>query len=164
MKPRVAVETGVAAGWTSRAILEAQQRNARGQLWSSDFPYLKNDDPTSSIGCLVPESLRAGWYLRIEGDRRNLPEILNECGPIDLFHYDSDKSFNGRNWAMKTVASSLHQRSVVVMDDIQDNMFFARFVLRSGYRWMVIRSGGKYVGIASQAALPWERSVSRKDT
>ena len=44
IKPYTVVETGVAAGWTSLAILRALNKNGRGHLYSSDFPYfeLKN--------------------------------------------------------------------------------------------------------------------------
>ena len=35
------VETGVAAGWTSLAILRALQKNGEGNLYSSDFPYFR---------------------------------------------------------------------------------------------------------------------------
>ena len=37
--PSVVVETGVARGVTSRIVLEALDRNDRGQLWSIDLPH-----------------------------------------------------------------------------------------------------------------------------
>ena len=36
---KVVVETGVAAGWSSLAILGAFEKNGEGKLYSSDFPY-----------------------------------------------------------------------------------------------------------------------------
>lgn len=146
-KPAVVVETGVAAGWSSRAILEALEVNGAGHLWSSDFPYLKLEDPSRHVGCLVPERLKDRWTLLLDGDRRNLPAILDTCGPVDLFHYDSDKSRRGREWAMAQVPDRLSSRAVVVVDDIGDNLFFADHVAATGATAEVVEFGGKYLGI-----------------
>ncbi|MDP2620675.1 MAG: hypothetical protein Q8P46_10970 [Hyphomicrobiales bacterium] len=62
--PMTVVETGVAAGWSSAAFLEALERNGDGgRLFSSDFPYLRQKNPTADIGLLVPKPLRANWRL-----------------------------------------------------------------------------------------------------
>lgn len=157
LKPSVVVETGVAAGWTTRAVLEAQERNGLGELWSSDFPYLKNPHPEQAIGCLVPERLKQRWYLELEGDRRNLPRILERCGSVDLFHYDSDKSYRGRAWALQAVLPHVHESSLIVMDDIQDNMLFADFVRNTGYEHVVFAFDGKYVGMTAHPNAPWQQ-------
>lgn len=43
-RPAVVVETGVAAGWSSVAILEALEANQGGTLYSSDFPLVIAND------------------------------------------------------------------------------------------------------------------------
>ena len=49
-KPLNIVETGVAAGWTSLFILRALQKNGKGFLYSSDFPYFRLKNPEQYIG------------------------------------------------------------------------------------------------------------------
>ena len=52
-RPDRIVETGVAYGWSSLAILLALEENGRGALVSIDRPYpgLDND---AFVGCVVP--------------------------------------------------------------------------------------------------------------
>ncbi len=87
------MKPGVAAGWSSCAILEALEVNGSdGRLFSSDFPYIRQRDSAAEIGTLVPAKFRERWRLAVDGDRVNLPRFLDEIKTIDLFHYDSDKS------------------------------------------------------------------------
>lgn len=148
LRPRVVVETGVAAGWTSQAILDALERNGEGTLWSSDFPYFRLEEPEKYVGCLVDDALKARWHLGLQGDRANLAEFLPEIETIDLVHYDSDKSIEGRQFAMDAVASRLTPDSVVVMDDIDDNTFFRDWVARTGRSCRVFARGRKFVGLS----------------
>lgn len=126
-RPTVVVETGVAAGWSSAAILAAMQKNGRGQLWSSELVYDRpwlHDDYHQFVGMVVDPSLRDRWTLLLDGDRTNLPIILEACGPIELFHFDSDKSTAGRRFAFDLVRPRLAQGAAVVVDDINDNLHF----------------------------------------
>jgi predicted O-methyltransferase YrrM len=145
-RPRVMLETGVAAGWSSRALLEAARANGGGALFSSDFPYLRMADPERYIGCLVPEELRASWRLDIRGDRRALPDLLARAGSIDFFHYDSDKSASGRRFALSLIKPRLSPRAVLIMDDIDDNTFFRRFTESTGLPSRVFAFAGKHLG------------------
>lgn len=147
-KPQVIVETGVAAGFSSQAFLEALEKNGFGRLFSSDFPYFRIADPEKYIGCIVDEHLKARWSLRIEGDETNIPAIVSEVERIDLFHYDSDKSYSGRAFAMDRVKPLLSEESIVVMDDIQDNSYFKDLVEgEDPSSWKVFRYGDKFVGL-----------------
>jgi predicted O-methyltransferase YrrM len=149
LRPRVVVETGVAAGWTSQAILDALERNGGdGSLWSSDFPYFRLEDPEKYVGCLVDGALKGRWHLGLNGDRTNLAEFLPQLETIDLVHYDSDKSIEGRQFAIDAVASRLTPDSVVVMDDIDDNTFFRDWVARTGRSCRVFARGRKFVGLS----------------
>jgi predicted O-methyltransferase YrrM len=123
-RPARVVETGVAAGHTSRAILSAIAANGHGHLWSSDLPYFTLERGESYIGMIVEDELKGAWSLRTEGDRRCLPAIVEEAAPIDLFHYDSDKSRDGRTFAWSLVAPRLAPDAIVLFDDIQDNGHF----------------------------------------
>ncbi len=146
-EPAVVVETGVAAGFSSHAILLALERNGRGELWSSDFPYVRLPDPARAVGCAVPERLRSRWHLYLRGDVRNLRRIVRETGPIDLFHYDSDKSYIGRSRALRIVEPHLRTGAAVVFDDVQDNAFFLDLVRTRGGPARVFSHANKYVGL-----------------
>ena len=93
IRPAAVLETGVAAGYSSVALLTAIERNGAGHLYSSDFPILRLPNPARHIGCLVPDRLRRAWTLEVKGDRVNLPRLLAQAGEVALFHYDSDKSY-----------------------------------------------------------------------
>ena len=56
--PKNVLETGVAAGFSSYAILSALKKNGKGTLYSSDFPYFRIKDPERYIGIVVEKNLR----------------------------------------------------------------------------------------------------------
>jgi predicted O-methyltransferase YrrM len=145
-RPEVVVETGVAAGYSSQAMLTALALNGDGRLYSSDFPYFRLEDPQRYIGALVEPELRDRWTLRIRGDRVNLPEIVREVRQIDLFHYDSDKPVDGRRFALNLVMPRMSADGVILMDDIQDNGFFRDYVAEHNLPFRVFGFDGKYVG------------------
>lgn len=154
LRPAVVVETGVAAGYSSLAFLMAMQRNGAGRLYSSDFPYFRIANPERYVGCLVDAELREGWELYIDGDEINLPKIMAQVDRIDLIHYDSDKSYRGRELALRILWEKTTPNSIVVMDDIQDNAFFMDFVRRKGDRdWLVFRYDEKFVGLFGDLGL-----------
>lgn len=144
-RPAVAVETGVAAGWSSAAILAAMRRNAHGHLWSSELVYDRpwlHADYRPYVGMVVDPSLRDRWTLLLDGDRTNLPAILGESGQIGLFHFDSDKSTEGRRFAFDLVRPHLSPDAVVVVDDINDNLHFRRFAGASRHPFRVTGTRG----------------------
>lgn len=146
-KPQLVLETGVAAGFSSAAILSALEKNEKGQLKSSDFPYFRLERPERFIGCLVEDHLKRRWQLETKGDRLNLPKLLRDVSEIDLFHYDSDKSHYGRRFALKQVTPLLSARAILMMDDVQDNWFFREYVEASGARFRIFEFQGKYLGL-----------------
>lgn len=144
------VETGVAAGWSSLAILRALKKNGNGQLYSSDFPYFRIENPEKYIGYLAKnENNKDNWFLDIRGDEKALPEIIKQIGNknIDLFHYDSDKSYSGRFNALKLISSKFSSKTIIIFDDIQNNLHFKDFIEKNKLNFHVIEFGGKFVGI-----------------
>lgn len=78
----------------------------------------------------------------------NLPQILDKVGTIDIFHYDSDKSYSGRDFAVSLVTPNLSPNGLILMDDIQDNSYFYDYVeTRQIHEWNVFNFNGKYVGL-----------------
>lgn len=147
-RPDVVVETGVAAGFSSYASLLALKKNAKGSLYSSDFPYFRIKNPEKYIGCVVPEELKVNWKLFIDGDKENIPNILKSIDKIDLLHYDSDKSYEGREGAMKLFEPYIDSRTIIIMDDIQDNPYFHDYINKNNIEdWAVLSFQGKYLGV-----------------
>ena len=146
IKPKIVVETGVAAGWSSFAILESLRINGQGKLYSSDFPYFRLKNPEQFIGYIVPESIRNNWYLDIRGDATAIPEICNKVQNIDIIHYDSDKSYSGRLFAIQQIQKKLSLNSLVLFDDIQDNLFFKNLVKYLNCEYQVFEFEGKFIG------------------
>ncbi|MGH9049112.1 MAG: class I SAM-dependent methyltransferase [Acidimicrobiia bacterium] len=142
-----AVETGVALGYSTAAILGAMCANGRGHLYSSDFPAFRHRDPERHIGCLVDDNLRDRWTLDLRGDRKALERIGQLVDKIDLFHYDSDKTYRARERAVRRVEPLLAPDAVMMMDDIQDNLFFREHVETRGADCEVVEYEGKYLGI-----------------
>ena len=158
LKARNVIETGVAAGWSSYALLLALEKNAEGgNLYSSDFPYFRYKDPEKYVGYVVEERLKAGWHLFIDGDRNNIPQILAQTGPVDLFHYDSDKSIEGRRYALDAVKPKLSEHAIVIFDDIQDNDHFIRLVEEKKLSFRIFGFGGKYIGLINKMPHPERR-------
>ncbi|WP_374943529.1 class I SAM-dependent methyltransferase [Sphingomonas sp.] len=143
-RPHYVVETGVAAGWSTAAILAAMEQNGAGHLWSSDFPYFRHGGNTAEIGLLVPGELRPRWTLTTRGDQVNLPQILAEMPRVDFLHYDSDKSRAGRAWALALLRPKLIPGATIVFDDIQDNWHFRQI---AGDRPLIFGENGKFVGL-----------------
>lgn len=150
-KPSTVLETGVAAGYSSHAFLSALEQNESeeqtGKLYSSDFPYFRIENPEKYIGILVPEALKSRWSLFIDGDAKNLPKIMTEVESIDLFHYDSDKRYAGREQAMKYVKPKLSKDAIVIMDDIDDNRYFMDMCGVDNQPFRIFEFEGKYIGM-----------------
>ena len=146
-KPNTIIETGVAAGFSSLSILKAIGFNKKGKLYSSDFPYFRLKDPEKYIGVLVDKSIYKNWELEIEGDNVNIPKFLNSIEKIDLFHYDSDKSYNGKIKTFELVKPKLSDNSVVIFDDIQDDNFFKNLVTKNKYQFKIFKVDNKFIGL-----------------
>jgi predicted O-methyltransferase YrrM len=146
-KPNYILETGVAAGHSSRGFLKAIERNGVGHLWSSDFPLFRLENPDQFIGVMVETELRKDWTFLIQGDRQNLPTLLSMMPRVDLFHFDSDKSRAGRNFAWTQVKPKLSKKCVVIFDDVQDNFHFLNDIIPMSQDWKLFAFEGKWIGI-----------------
>ncbi len=152
LRPRAVLETGVAYGWSSLAILDALERNGRGHLVSIDMPYAlrKNE---RWVGVVVPDRLRQRWTLIRKPDRPGIRHGLRAIGgALDLAHYDSDKSYVGRMYAYPLMWDALVPGGLLISDDIQDNFAFRDFCERRGIPFQVVRNGEKFAGVARKSA------------
>jgi len=148
LQPENVLETGVAAGFSTGAILTALERNGRGHLYSSEFPYFRLSDPARYIGVLVPEELKHRWTIALEGDSISVPRFLDRMSSgVDLFHYDSDKTYAGRKETFTKVMPRLTKSAIVIVDDIQDNFHFRDLISKGDYASRVFGFEGKYCGL-----------------
>jgi predicted O-methyltransferase YrrM len=145
---RSAVETGVAYGWRSLAFLAALERNGDGRLVSVDRPYPgAGNEPY--VGIAVPAQFKQRWEIVRQPDRNGLRRAVARFPDgVDIAHYDSDKSYQGRAFGYDILWKSLKPGGMFISDDIQDNMAFADFVQKQGVTFGVTEAQGKYVGIA----------------
>ena len=139
------VETGVAYGWSSLAALLSLQKRG-GTLYSSDMPYLGSDGD-QYVGCIVPENLKSNWKLFRHADKESLPKIFGEAALMDVVHYDSDKSYEGRTWAYLQLYKHLREGGVFMSDDIGDNSAYQDFCEKLNIDSTVVEFEGKYVGL-----------------
>lgn len=149
------VETGVAYGWSSLAILLSLQHRPAARLISVDMPYPgRNND--RYVGCVVPTNLRAQWTLIRRADRQGLPKAVRTLGQFDMCHYDSDKSYAGRMWAYPLLWEHLRPGGILISDDISDNVAFLDFCEHLKINPLIVemastQRGKKYVGLLRKA-------------
>lgn len=137
LRPDTVVETGVASGASSRSILEALFTNGSGHLYSSD---LAGVIPRENAGLCVDRTMRSRWTILHEGDRNNIPHLLDSIVSIDLVHYDSAKDPEEMRWVLEQLAPQLGLHAVIVLDDVDRHGFVQEFVNSTSYSWFIFRT------------------------
>lgn len=138
LKPNVVIESGVSAGISTRSILEALEKNKKGDLYSSDLQlYLDKKD----IGILVTKELRHRWKLFDKGDEINLPIILKQINEIDIVYYDSGKSYSGKKIFFDKILSNFTP-NIIIVDDIDRDYWFRDFTKKNSYDYIVVGNVG----------------------
>jgi predicted O-methyltransferase YrrM len=122
-RPSCVVETGVAAGHTSRAILLALNENKHGRLYSIDLP-LFSWRRTYPIGSSIPPSLRSRWHLTLGPSRLVLPNLLRRLGPIDVFVHDSDHTYLNQKVEFSLALSALRPGGFLIADDVGNDSIY----------------------------------------
>lgn len=149
MKPEVVVETGVASGRSSAAILSALEKNKKGTLYSIDLAQVyKTKEPGTYIthegneelnafvplgkqpGWLVPDNLRSRWRLIIGDSKKELTTLVDRLDKkIDIFYHDSDHSEEHMLFEFNTVFNKLADTGLIVSDDVRWNNAWNEFIL-----------------------------------
>ncbi len=147
------LETGVAYGWSSLAILLALSQKRQGHLVSTNLHYREFAEDDRYVGCAVPAHLRDRWTIIPKADSEAIPEALEHFpNGVDICHYDSNKSYGGRLASYPLLWRALNVGGLFVSDDIQDNLAFAHFCRMVKASPIVTPASttnghGKYVGI-----------------
>ena len=112
-KPSVALETGVADGFSSFAILSALEANGGGHLHSIDI--------RSDVGVLVPRHLEGRWTLHVIDDQeqeRSTKKTLSTMPGIDFYYHDSGHSYLWQAFEYATVVLKMTGGGVFLSDDV----------------------------------------------
>lgn len=140
------IETGVAYGWSALAFLLSLQRRPGARLVSTDLPYVRRETD-DCVGVVVPAPLRDQWTLLRHPDRDALPRALAIVPEIDICHYDSDKSYDGRAWAYRRLWGTLRDGGIFISDDIADNFAFRDFCDWVGREPVIARAAEQEPGV-----------------
>jgi hypothetical protein len=141
-----AIETGVAYGWSTLAILLSMKNRIGAKLISIDMPYVKAGND-SYVGCVINENDRDKWTLLREPDFTGVPRAIQLLKRIDICHYDSDKSFTGRMRSLPLLWKALDTNGFLISDDISDNLGFKTFCESINRKPVIIKWDNKYTGI-----------------
>ncbi len=133
LQPEAVLETGVAHGYSTAAILQALEDNGRGSLYSVDLPMFRRG-VVAHTGGAVPQRLKDSgrWRLLVGPDRRVLPRLLNRVGAFDVFFYDSDKSYDGMLRTWRLAWPHMRRGAVLMVDDVQEHDAFLDFADANG--------------------------------
>lgn len=143
------IETGVAHGWSSLAILLSLSQRSGSRLISTDMPYAKMGNE-NFVGCVVPDQLKNKWTLLRLADKSGLPKALMQFDEIDLCHYDSDKSYEGRKWAYPKLWNKLRSGGLFISDDVGDNIAFKEFAESMEIKPTIVKFKSQYIGILNK--------------
>jgi predicted O-methyltransferase YrrM len=148
LRPSVAVETGVANGFSTAFSLLALERNGEGELHSIDLPRVVGQEYEAGTfyegkgraglpegerpGWLIPDSLRERWTLILGRSQEELPPLLARLGTIDFFMHDSEHSFECMSFEYGQAWPALREGGVLVSDDVNSTDAFPRFANEVG--------------------------------
>lgn len=149
LQPEVVVETGVASGRSSSAILQGLSENGKGTLYSIDVPKeYDTEHPETYVtkegnrelkgfvpkgkqpGWLIPDELRSRWKLILGDSNEELPKLLSKLDRVDMFYHDGDHSFETMSFEFKNAWQKIPKGGIVFSDDIDWNAAWKEFITR----------------------------------
>ena len=140
------LETGVANGWSSLAILLSIDGDENKNLTSIDLPYPFKDSE-KYIGLAVPKNLRQKWNLIIDDDKKIINNFVLIGKKFDFVHYDSDKSYSGRIKSYNLIWKILSSKGILMSDDVSDNNAFVEFAKQKNVKYYIYKFESKNIGI-----------------
>jgi predicted O-methyltransferase YrrM len=154
-KPSVVLETGVANGLSTEAILHALSTNVHGVLYSID---VRND-----VGALVTDAGR--WILRMvdTADPGSFERVISTLPDIDLFFHDADHGYASQMREFRSIWPRLRPGGFLASDDVDASYAFIDFTEESGVRPMILIDRRKIMGAVIKGTqspglpcMPWE--------
>ena len=134
LRPKVFVETGVAAGFSSSFLLAAMRANRSGRLHSIDIGDVpgKTKETHYGVGWLVPPYLREGWDLRIGRSQELLVPLMNDVGPADVFLHDSLHSYDQMLFEFRSAWPHIRAGGFLLAHDVHISSAWAEFCQEQG--------------------------------
>jgi predicted O-methyltransferase YrrM len=148
LRPAVAVETGVANGFSTAFSLQALADNGAGHLYSVDLPrevgrayepgtFYEGEGRAgipggTEPGWLIPADLKERWTLILGRTQDELPLLLGRLGTIDSFMHDSEHSFDCMWFEFNAAWPHLRPGGVLLSDDVNSTAAFPRFAREQG--------------------------------
>jgi methyltransferase family protein len=143
VRPEVAVETGVANGFSTAFSLLALRTNGTGHLHSIDLPrevgreyepgtFYEGEGragipPGSEPGWLIPPELKERWTLILGRSQDELPPLLDRLGTVDSFMHDSEHSFDCMWFEFNAAWPHMRPGGLLLSDDVNSTEAFSRF-------------------------------------
>ncbi len=138
VKPKIVLETGVAAGESTGFVLQAIKDNKVGKLYSIDLPFqwyiygnhklhLDSLPAGKMSGYLVPEKLKRNWFLLLGNTKAVLPKLLRKLGKIDIFLHDSEHSYKNMMFEYKQSWPYIKKGGYLISDDINYTEAWRKF-------------------------------------
>lgn len=153
--PRVVVETGVANGVSTRALLHAlgalEESNSAGsarKLHSMDV----------DVSVAVPDLIQnPAWTFHLLESPRQLSHVLTTIGKIDMFFHDSDHRYQHQMYEYNLAWEHLNDGGILVTDDINWSNAFLDFCRHKSLKPAILADSNKFVGAVI-------KPVGQKDT
>src|SRR5256714_14619225 len=157
VRPEIAVEPGVANGFSTAFSLLALERNGAGRLHSVDLPreigrayepgtFYEGEGRAgipsgSEPGWLIPEELKERWTLVLGRTQDELPPLLARLGTVDSFMHASEHSFESMGFKFQTAWPPLREGGALLSDDVNSTEAFPRFAGEHGRRPLRLARG-----------------------
>lgn len=150
LAPLNVVETGVHHGLLTSFLLEAVQKNKRGNVCSIDLPSyfekgVSNEDgcvgllpPGREPGWVIPDKLLSSWRLQKGSSFDLLPNLCEELQDIDVFIHDSDHTPEVMNFEFNTAWEFLKPNGLLIADNIDFNTAFFDFSKKVNYKNILV--------------------------
>jgi predicted O-methyltransferase YrrM len=138
LEPNIVLETGVAHGSSSVALLSALHKIKKGVVHSIDLPMIEREGEIrpmgdncsvrkeettilpeyDQVGWLVPNRLRRQWHLHLGDSLKLLPNVLEQVGTVDLFLHDSLHQYSHMRKEFELIWPYLSESGILLADDI----------------------------------------------
>lgn len=145
-RPEIVVETGVASGRSSAAILDALKKNGTGKLYSIDLPLFYDEEAPERFttqegnselkgfvpkgkepGWLIPDHLRPQWELILGDSNVELPKLINRLSSVDIFYHDGDHSYQTMSYEFSALWQKMPAGGFLFSDDTKWNDAWKEF-------------------------------------
>jgi hypothetical protein len=133
------LETDVAYGWSSLALLLSLRNRPNAILHSIDLLYLGRNG-NAHVGIAVPDELRKGWILPEARTGAPCRAFLKNSAHLIWSTTTPIRGYNGRLWAYSLIWHHLRPRGLLISDDVQNNIAFFDFARMIDASSMVIHN------------------------